>query len=106
MDRHLKTIDAMIHLFCRAHHGSAEELCKDCAELRGYAEQRLLRCPFQPNKPPCSKCPVHCYKPAMRDRIRTVMRYAGPRMLGKHPVMAVRHLIDGLRKAPSLGDRS
>jgi hypothetical protein len=60
--------------------------------------QCLLRCPFHPDKPPCSKCPVHCYNPALRERIREVMRYAGPRMLGKHPVMAVRHLIDGLPK--------
>ena len=27
------------------------------------------------------------------DEIKQVMRYAGPRMLGKHPVAAVRHLL-------------
>jgi hypothetical protein len=28
------------------------------------------------------------------------MRYAGPRMLLRHPILAVRHIIDGLRKQP------
>jgi hypothetical protein len=34
----------------------------------------------------------------MREKIRDVMRYAGPRMLLTHPVMAIAHLLDGLRK--------
>jgi hypothetical protein len=32
--------------------------------------------------------------------MRTVMRYAGPRMLWRHPLLAVAHLIDGRRPAP------
>ena len=31
--------------------------------------------------------------PQMRERIRAVMRYAGPRMITRHPVAAVRHLL-------------
>lgn len=100
MDRHLKTINAMLGIYCKAHHPPQHTLCEECKELHDYAEQRLRHCPFLPDKPPCSKCTVHCYKPAMRERIREVMRYAGPRMLGKHPVMAVRHLVDSLRKPP------
>ena len=92
MDRHLKTIDAMLRIYCQDHHRPEEGLCEECRLLRDYAEQRLLHCPFQPKKPPCSKCTVHCYKPAMRERIRNVMRYAGPRMLGRHPLLACRHL--------------
>jgi hypothetical protein len=38
--------------------------------------------------------------PLMRDDIRAVMRYAGPRMLLHHPILAVQHLIDGWRKHP------
>jgi len=37
----------------------------------------------------------------MRERIRSVMRYAGPRMMYRHPLLAFHHLIDGMRKAPS-----
>jgi hypothetical protein len=36
----------------------------------------------------------------MRERVRVAMRYAGPRMLFRHPIMALLHLIDGLRKEP------
>ena len=30
----------------------------------------------------------------MRERIRQVMRWSGPRMLFHHPVLAVRHLAE------------
>ena len=30
----------------------------------------------------------------MREKIRTVMRYSGPRMITVHPVLAIRHLIE------------
>jgi hypothetical protein len=28
------------------------------------------------------------------------MRYAGPRMMRHHPLLAIGHMIDGLRKEP------
>ena len=68
--------------------------------LQAYAEARLRRCPFQEGKIPCAECPVHCYEPGMRERIRAVMRYAGPRMLYRYPVLAVLHFLDGRRKEP------
>ena len=85
-------------------------MCSQCRELLAYAEARLERCPFGLEKPTCSKCPIHCYKPDMREEIREVMSYAGPRMLKKHPVLGIRHLIDGRKKvkspAPFSTDRS
>ena len=101
MHRESKTIEAMIRLYCRDHHGSKDELCPECRELLDYALARLDRCPFEENKPTCAKCPVHCYKPDIREKVRVVMRYAGPRMLRRHPVLAVLHLIDGFRKTPA-----
>ena len=41
----------------------------------------------------CSACKVHCYQPEMREKIRTVMRWAGPRMLPVHPVLSIKHVI-------------
>jgi hypothetical protein len=105
----------MIRLYCRERHVHAQhgreravhtqhegkgQLCPECDELWQYAQVRLDKCPYQKGKTTCAKCPVHCYQPAMRDRVRTVMRYAGPRMLVRHPLMALQHLIDGLRKEP------
>jgi hypothetical protein len=34
-----------------------------------------------------------------------VMRYTGPRMMWRHPVLAVRHVLDGRRPAPALPTR-
>jgi hypothetical protein len=36
----------------------------------------------------------------MRRRIRAVMRYAGPRILFRHPMLALRHMLDGLQRPP------
>ena len=84
--REEKTIAAMIALYCRDHHATAaadsgEGLCPECAELLAYARVRLEKCRYGVEKPTCANCETHCYKPAMRERVREVMRYSGPRML-------------------------
>ena len=99
IERERKTIDAMIRLFCRDRHGS-RDLCPSCEDLLDYSRKRLEACPYGEGKPTCTRCPVHCYKPEMREQIREVMRYSGPRMMWKHPVLAAFHLIDSRRKAP------
>lgn len=105
--REKRTVDEMIALYCRAHHAPAGGLCEDCRVLRGYDLARLDRCPFGGGKPTCAKCPVHCYKPDMRERIRKVMRYSGPRMLRRHPLLALMHRVDSLRsKAPKVGRKA
>jgi predicted amidophosphoribosyltransferase len=106
MEREARTVEAMVRLYCHAHHGRGEALCAGCRELLSYAGQRLERCPFQEGKTTCARCPVHCYRPDMRERIRAVMRYAGPRMLWRHPMLALLHLIDGRRKAPAARRRT
>lgn len=98
--REWKTIQAMIALHCADRHAPPEGLCAGCRELRDYAEQRLDRCPYGETKPTCVNCPIHCYQQTMRERIRVVMRYAGPRMIRRHPWLALMHVIDGRRKAP------
>jgi len=98
IEREKRTVEVMIGMYCRAHHSSSRELCTGCQDLLDYALARIDRCPFLEGKPPCSSCPVHCYKPEMREQIRAVMRYAGPRMLLSHPVLAVAHLVDGIKK--------
>ena len=99
LQRETATVIVMIRDYCRGHHGG-ESPCPSCRELEDYARERLSRCPFGDGKTTCAKCAVHCYLPERRTEIRAVMRYAGPRMIFRHPVMAVRHLIDGRRKTP------
>ena len=91
--RELKTVLAMIRLYCRAHHHAAG-LCDECVQLSEYAEHRLAACPFQEEKTTCGKCTVHCYNPAMRKQIIEVMRFSGPRMIFHHPFLALAHLVD------------
>jgi hypothetical protein len=99
--REMKTLEAMMRLYCRHHHGG-EPLCADCAALSAYARRRLVRCVFGDAKPTCANCLVHCYRDDMRERVRVMMRWAGPRMLWRHPVLGLLHLLDGRRPSPSL----
>ena len=101
--RELRTIAAMVRLYCRKHeHARKAPLCGDCGELLDYAARRLERCIFGDAKPTCANCVVHCYSADKREEIRNVMRWAGPRMLLRHPVLSVMHLLDGRRPAPAL----
>lgn len=105
-------VSQMIALWCRGHHGRgragvraasgdaparvklgfrAIALCPECAELRAYAVARIERCPHMGTKTFCSACPSHCYRPAMREKIREVMRWSGPRMIFYRPITAIRH---------------
>jgi hypothetical protein len=98
--REWRTIEAMIALYCRDHHATRGQLCPACGDLRDYARQRLEKCPYGEQKPTCAKCPVHCYKPACREQVRQVMRYAGPRLLLRRPILTIRHLLDDRKPAP------
>lgn len=86
----VKTVEAMIDIACADRHGSGE-LCQDCLDLRRYARERLEKCRFGAAKPTCATCPIHCYSPTMRERIRAVMRLAGPRMFFRHPWLTLIH---------------
>ena len=88
-------IDTQIfsELYCQGNHGKSESLCEECRSLLEYAWQRLDRCKFGEQKPNCSKCSIHCYRPEMRERVVAVMRYSGPRMLCRNPLAAIRHLL-------------
>jgi hypothetical protein len=98
--REWKTMAAMVQRFCQGRHGSGDELCRECRSLLDYATIRLDRCRFGADKPTCANCPVHCYERRRREQMREVMRYAGPQMLWRHPILSLRHWLDGFRKAP------
>lgn len=101
--RELRTIRVMLGMYCRGHHrGNGALLCSDCAALFDYATRRLDRCVFGDAKPTCANCAVHCYSTDKREQIRKVMQWAGPRMLLRHPLLAIFHLLDGRRPAPGL----
>ncbi len=101
--REWRTMTAMVEIYCRGRHGArGGALCPECADFLTYAGQRLQRCRFGSAKPTCARCPVHCYNKTRREQVKTIMRYAGPRMLWEHPWLSLRHWLDGGRKIPAL----
>lgn len=91
IEQEKRVVAQMIALYCRHKEGNGT-LCPHCKALLEYAHARLSHCRYGEGKPTCKQCPVHCYSPRMREQIRTVMRYAGPRMLFYHPCSSLKHL--------------
>lgn len=104
LSREQRTMAAMLRIFCKDQHADASRneagLCAECEALANYARQRLAGCPYGPDKPTCANCQIHCYGPKQREQVRQMMRHAGPRMLARHPWLAIMHMIDGRRAAP------
>lgn len=73
--------------------------------LNAYADKRLDKCVFGEEKPACKQCPVHCYQPAKREEMKQIMRWAGPRMLWRHPILTILHLLDDRREVPELPEK-
>ena len=106
-DREKKVVSLMISLYCHKkhvgfwkdvrHRMGTSTLCTQCSELDRYARQQIDRCPFMKEKTFCSACKVHCYGQEMRNKIKTVMRFSGPRMMLYHPLLVIKHMIVGLR---------
>ena len=99
--REWRTVITMVKMYCRRHH-RPEVPCRSCGELLTYARRRLDRCPYGVDKPTYGNCPIHCYRADERARMREIMQWAGPRMLCRHPVLAVMHLVDSRRPPPAL----
>lgn len=92
----LRLLAHFVELFCRSRHrasrngftesgvtglaGTTEQLCPECADLMEYAARRLRRCPLKP-KPSCKNCPVHCYRPDYRQKVREIMAWSGKRLI-------------------------
>lgn len=103
-EREKKVVSQMILLYCKKKHRYKNGLSKECSELENYAKQRSDKCPFMETKTFCSNCKVHCYKPEMREKIRKVMRYSGPRMIFSHPITAIQHVIES--KKEKIGEKT
>lgn len=100
-EKEKKLIPQMIKMYCCGRHKDRRkeqeithnELCSECRELCDYSLYRLEKCPFKENKEFCSFCKIHCYKPEMKEKVKKVMKYAGPRMIFSHPIFAVSHVV-------------
>lgn len=103
----VRLVDSMIDLYTEAHRQrppKSDEAAPNMEALKAYTHKRIEQCRYRGKreKPFCNVCPVHCYKPEMRQQIRLVMRYSGPRMLFRHPVLSLQHLIGTIRSKKEL----
>ena len=95
IEREKKTIALMIDIYCQKKHGNKKgELCYECKELLEYAHKRLSFCKFGENKSTCSRCPIHCYKKDMKEKVKDVMKFSGPRLIVHNPIELVRHALN------------
>ncbi len=92
--REKKTIEVMLLMYCKHHHNSKLQLCENCELVLKYALNKIDKCVFGEQKPVCNDCKIHCYAKDMRAKVKEIMRYSGPRMIIKHPYLAIMHIID------------
>ncbi len=95
-EKEREVVHTMIELYCSKYHGK-KELCHTCKKLLDYSSLKIDNCPFMDEKTFCSKCSVHCYDEYMRDQIKKVMRFSGPRMIVYYPLMTIDHIFQSLR---------
>lgn len=98
------TIEKMVDLYCKAHHQNPR--CPKCQEFLDYAFTKLKSCPFGNQKPACKNCSIHCYQKDRREEAKAIMRFAGPRMVFHHPLLAIFHLLHKMKKLKGLKFRS
>ena len=92
----------MVRIYCRHHHN--RDICEECAKILTYSFARIEKCVFGPDKPACNACTIHCYSPQMREKIKTIMRFSGPKMIYQHPILAINHFIKNNRKAETINN--
>lgn len=93
VEREKRVIKLMIEIYChKLHQHKSLGLCEECQELLEYAHKRLNFCKFGDEKTTCQKCPIHCYKKDMKQKVKDVMRFSGPRVLIYAPIEFFHHM--------------
>ena len=89
-------VQIMISMYCRRKHGNTGSICSECKALLVYSWKRIDACPHKGHRTTCAACKTHCYRPEMREKVRAVMRFSGPRMIFLHPPAVLSHLFGRL----------
>jgi len=107
-EKEIKIISLMMRIYCcgnkhichksKLFNKAETILCDDCTKSLKYAIDRINKCPFIETKTFCSNCKVHCYQKREREKIKRVMRFAGPRIMLHHPILIIKHLIKSKEK--------
>ena len=97
ISREKRTVEFMVQMYCNAKHDRKDGLCLECNEFLAHVKNRLERCPYQEKKTACGKCGLRCYEPQKKEKGFEVFTYAGPRMLFRHPILAIHHVLDSFK---------
>ena len=93
IEKDKRTLEFMIDLYCKKKHKLGLDDCPECKELYNYAANRLEKCKYGENKTSCKKCSSHCYHTDMKEKIKEVMRFSGPRVIIFRPHHYVRYIL-------------
>lgn len=63
-------------------------------ELVMKAFRHIERCPHSFYKTFCHQCPTTCYKASDLEQIEPIMKYAGRKIMMKHPLIGLRFVIN------------
>jgi Nitrous oxide-stimulated promoter len=87
------TLQSLFPIYCGKYHSSEKgELCDSCSAELEYAIHKTKICPEKDQGKTCSDCKVHCFEAEHRERIKEIMRFAGPRLIWSHPLLSVRYI--------------
>lgn len=92
IEKEKQIISLMIEIYCEKVHAHPKgTLCEECQVLHEYAHKRLSFCKFGDEKTSCRKCPIHCYKKDMKQKVKEVMKFSGPRLIIYRPIEFIKH---------------
>ncbi len=108
----LKVLGKFVECYCNHHHHASPRkpfvmqaldlsatklghrlVCADCRRLLSHAVTKRARCPLDP-KPSCRVCPVHCYSPENREKIRAVMKFSGRHLILRGHLHLLLHFLE------------
>ena len=84
-------------VYCRANHNTeGDKLCPKCTALLTTVFTKIGRCPYGIGKPICDKCETPCFGENATKEFRNIMSSSQRKMLLSHPMMTIKHKLQGL----------
>lgn len=87
--KEMESMRLILDIYEKGHPEEREEI----EAIRKYSMERIQKCPKMATKTYCSNCEIHCYRAEFREKVRKIMRYAGPRLLLKKPSFVIDHAL-------------
>ena len=84
-------------VYCNKEHKTeGDKLCPKCTALLTTVFIKIGRCPYGIGKPICDKCETPCFGESATKEFREIMSSSQRKMMLTHPIMTLKHKIQGL----------